>query len=182
MAARGAADRYPSMWGCASGATRSASKDSSASQVHATVVIASVLVAFVGLAIIARLALTGGRTVRGVRRSGATPVVTNGVEVTLTVTNKGSSAGQTTCRVNDPARSRRRGRSAFLLSSAHGARTDRHLHKGRDGPRERIRGTARRLVQGAVTLGRTRPASFLVFATELAGTSRRDPHRPVRAA
>ena len=87
-------------------------KDSSASQVHATVVIA-VLVAFVGLAIIARLALTGVGPFEASVVS-AMPVA-NGVEVTLTVTNKGSSAGQTTCRVNDPA-NRVGGQSAFLLS------------------------------------------------------------------
>ena len=87
-------------------------KDSSASQVHATVVIA-VLVAFVGLAIIARLALSGVGPFEASVVS-AIPVE-NGVEVTLTVTNKGSGAGQTTCRVNDPA-DRLGGQSAFLLS------------------------------------------------------------------
>ena len=87
-------------------------KDSAASQVHGTVVIA-VLLAFVGLAVIARLALTGvgpfPATVVG-----AVPVE-GGLAVTLTVTNDGSSAGQTTCRVNDPA-DRIGGESAFLLS------------------------------------------------------------------
>ncbi len=87
-------------------------KDSSASQVHGTVVL-TVLLAFVGLAVIARLALSGvgpfPATVAGAVPAG------DGLEVTLTVTNEGTSAGQTTCRVNDPA-DRVGGESAFLLS------------------------------------------------------------------
>lgn len=87
-------------------------KDSSASQVHGTVVIA-VLLGFVGLAVIARLALSGvGPFPASV---GSVVPVAEGVEVTLTVTNEGSNAGQTTCRVNDPA-ARVGGESAFLLS------------------------------------------------------------------
>lgn len=87
-------------------------KDSSASQVHGTVVIA-VLLAFVGLAVIARLALTGVGPFPATVAS-AVPVA-DGVEVTLTVTNEGTGAGQTTCRVTDPAK-RVGGESAFLLS------------------------------------------------------------------
>ena len=87
-------------------------KDSSASQVHGTVVIA-VLVGFFGLALIARLALTGVGPFPASVVS-AVPAG-DGVEITLTVTNEGSSAGQTTCRVNDPA-DRTGGVSAFLLS------------------------------------------------------------------
>lgn len=87
-------------------------KDASASQIHGTVVIA-VLLGFVGLAVIARLALSGvgpfPATVVGTVPAG------EGVEITLTVTNEGTSAGQTTCRVNDPA-NRVGGESAFLLS------------------------------------------------------------------
>jgi hypothetical protein len=87
-------------------------KDSSASQVHGTVVIA-VLLGFVALAVIARLALSG---VGPFPASVASVVpVAGGVDVTLTVTNEGSAAGQTTCRVNDPA-DRVGGESAFLLS------------------------------------------------------------------
>ena len=87
-------------------------KDSSASQVHGTVVIA-VLLAFVGLAVIARLALSGVGPFPATVVS-AVPAA-DGVEVTLTVTNEGTGAGQTTCRVIDPA-DRSGGESAFLLS------------------------------------------------------------------
>jgi hypothetical protein len=87
-------------------------KDSSASQVHGTVVIA-LLLGFVALAVIARLALSGVGPFPATVAS-VVPVA-GGVEVTLTVMNEGSSAGQTTCRVNDPA-DRVGGESAFLLS------------------------------------------------------------------
>ena len=87
-------------------------KDSSASQVHGTVFIA-VLVAVIGLALVARLTLAGvgpfGGTVVGAVPDGT------GLAVTLTVTNQGTAAGQTTCRLTDPA-DRNGGGSAFVLS------------------------------------------------------------------
>ena len=87
-------------------------KDVAASQVHGTVIIA-VLLAFVGLAVIARLALSGvgpfPATVDSAIPTG------DGLAVTVSVTNEGSSAGQTTCRVSDPS-TRVGGESAFLLS------------------------------------------------------------------
>jgi len=87
-------------------------RDSSASQVHGTVFL-GVVAAFVLLAIVARLAVTGlgpfPATVDAVRPSGP------GLEVTLTVRNDGSAAGRTTCRVYARA-DRGGGRSAFLLS------------------------------------------------------------------
>jgi hypothetical protein len=74
-------------------------RDSSASQVHATVII-TVLLAFVGLAFIAHFAVSGvgpfSAQVSGVVPDGA------GLAITLTVRNDGTSAGQTTCRVVDP--------------------------------------------------------------------------------
>lgn len=87
-------------------------RDSSASQVHGTVFV-GVVVAFVLLAIVARLAVSGlgpfPATIDAVRPSGA------GLEVTLTVQNGGTAAGRTTCRVY--ARTDRGGgQSAFLLS------------------------------------------------------------------
>ena len=87
-------------------------RDVSASQVHGTVVIA-VLLAIVGLALIARLTLAG----LGPFTAEIADVVTSGpgLAVTLTVTNDGTATGQTTCRVTDP-RDRNGGRSAFLLS------------------------------------------------------------------
>ena len=84
---------------CVSDAIRSGLKDSSASQVHGTVVIAIAL-AIVGLALIARLALAGLGPFPATFVS-AVPDG-DGLAVTLTVTNEGSSAGQTTCRVTDP--------------------------------------------------------------------------------
>ena len=74
---------------------------------------ATVLLAFVGLAVIARLALTGVGPFPATVVS-AVPVA-DGVEITLTITNEGTGAGQTTCRVTDPA-NRVGGESAFLLS------------------------------------------------------------------
>lgn len=74
-------------------------KDSSASQVHGTVFIA-VVVAIVALAIAARLAVSGV----GPFTASVDDVVAagEGLTITLTVTNTGSSEGQTTCRVVDP--------------------------------------------------------------------------------
>ncbi len=87
-------------------------KDSSASQVHGTVFIA-VLVAVIGLALAGRLTLAGvgpfDATVDGAAPEG------RGLAITLTVTNRGTATGQTTCRVNDP-KDRNGGGSAFLLS------------------------------------------------------------------
>jgi hypothetical protein len=73
-------------------------RDSSASQVHG-IAIAGVAVAIVVLAIVARLSITG---------IGPFPAVAsavpdgNGLALSLTVTNQGSSEGQATCRVTDP--------------------------------------------------------------------------------
>jgi hypothetical protein len=87
-------------------------RDVAASQVHGTVII-SVLVGFVILAILARLAVTGGgpypATVDDVTTSGT------GLAVTLTVTNEGDGEGQTTCRLQDPDQLAN-GSGAFALS------------------------------------------------------------------
>lgn len=87
-------------------------RDVSASQVHATVLIA-VLVGFVLLAIVARVALTGlgpfSATVDAVAPAAG------GLDITITVINEGSSAGPTTCRVVDP-RDRGVGPSELVLS------------------------------------------------------------------
>jgi hypothetical protein len=74
-------------------------KDSASSQVHGTVFVA-VGLAIVGLALIARLAVAGigpfsAEVVRVVPQDG-------GLTVSLRVTNEGSSAGTTTCRIEDP--------------------------------------------------------------------------------
>jgi hypothetical protein len=87
-------------------------RDSAASQVHGTVVIA-VLVGFVLLAVLARLAITGG----GPYPAMVDDVVTSGtgLAVTVTVTNQGDGEGQTTCRLQDP-RQLAGGLDAFVLS------------------------------------------------------------------
>ncbi len=87
-------------------------KDSSASQVHGTVVIAIVL-AVVGLAIVGRLSLSGVGPFPSTFVS-AVPDA-DGLAVTLTVTNSGSSAGQTTCRLTDPL-DRNGNAGGFVLS------------------------------------------------------------------
>jgi len=87
-------------------------RDSSASQVHG-IAIAGVAFAVVILAIVARLAISGvgpfdAAVAAAVPDSG-------GLAITLQVTNRGTSAGQTTCRVIDPA-DRNGGRGALILS------------------------------------------------------------------
>ncbi|HEX7949312.1 MAG TPA: hypothetical protein VF494_03105 [Candidatus Limnocylindrales bacterium] len=75
-------------------------RDSSASQVHG-IAIAGVAAAVILLAIVAHLAISGigpfdGRVVSAVPDAG-------GLAITLEVTNTGTRAGRTTCRVLDPA-------------------------------------------------------------------------------
>jgi hypothetical protein len=87
-------------------------RDSASSQVHGTVVFALVL-AFVGLAVAARLAVSGigpfVAEVTGVR-------VDSGVLVaSLRITNEGTSAGTSTCRVSDPVL-RGSGKPAFITT------------------------------------------------------------------
>jgi hypothetical protein len=87
-------------------------KDAASSQVHGTVFV-GVLAAVLILAVIARTAVSGvgpfPATITGVLPSG------QGLEVTVTVRNDGTSAGQTTCRLSDPSR-RGVGRTALMLS------------------------------------------------------------------
>jgi hypothetical protein len=74
-------------------------KDSAASQAHGTVFL-GVVGAIVGLALIARLAVSGV----GPFTASVADVALDGdaLAITLAVTNTGSSPGQTTCRVTDP--------------------------------------------------------------------------------
>lgn len=71
-----------------------------ASQAHGTVFL-GIVVAVIGLALVGRLALAG----LGPFRANVTNVISAppALEVTLTVTNDGTRAGQTDCRVFDPA-------------------------------------------------------------------------------
>jgi hypothetical protein len=87
-------------------------RDSASSQVHGTVFVA-VAIGIVGLALAARFAVAGigpfTAAVAGMTDNG------NGLIVQLQVTNKGTSAGTTTCRVSDPAL-QGSGRPVFVLS------------------------------------------------------------------
>jgi hypothetical protein len=75
-------------------------RDSSASQVHG-IAIGGVVAFVILMAIVARLALAGVGPFEGT----VTNVVPdgNGLSVTLSVVNRGTSGGQTTCRISDPA-------------------------------------------------------------------------------
>lgn len=87
-------------------------RDSSASQVHG-IAIAGVGAAVIILAIVARMAISGvGPFTASVVSS--TPEA-SGLAITLQVTNSGTSVGQTTCRVQDPA-DRNGGRGGLILS------------------------------------------------------------------
>jgi hypothetical protein len=87
-------------------------RDVSATQVHGIAFI-GVTLAIVLLAMIGRLAISGigpfTPELVGVARDGDT------LAITLTVTNEGRSAGQTTCRVTDPL-DRSGGGAGFVLS------------------------------------------------------------------
>lgn len=87
-------------------------RDSSASQVHGIAFI-GVVTAIVLLAVVARLAVSGIGPFDG----SVTAAVADGSALTLTlsVTNRGSSSGQTTCRVTDPT-DRTGNIGAFVLS------------------------------------------------------------------
>ncbi len=87
-------------------------RDSAASQVHGTVFV-TVAIAIVLLLVLARLSISGSGPFPATV-SAVTPTA-DGLAVTLTVTNQGSSAGQTTCRIVDVA-DRGVSRSAFVLS------------------------------------------------------------------
>jgi hypothetical protein len=92
-------------------------RDSSSSQVHG-IAIAGVIAFVIFLAVVARFAVAG----IGPFEAGVSDAVVdgNGLAVTLTVTNKGTSDGQTTCRVTDPA-DRTGNAGAFVLSPSIGA-------------------------------------------------------------
>ncbi len=91
-------------------------RDSSASQVHG-IAIAGVAAAVVILALVAHLALSGVGPFNSTVVSAAPEGV--GLAITLQVTNTGTSAGQTTCRVQDPA-DRNGGRGGLILSPSIG--------------------------------------------------------------
>jgi len=75
-------------------------KQPSASQAHGTVFV-GIAVAVVALAVIARLAVSGIGPFKG--QVAGVEAAPGGLEVSITVTNAGSTAGATTCRIDDPA-------------------------------------------------------------------------------
>jgi len=87
-------------------------RDVSSSQVHG-LAIGGVVLSVIILAVVGRFLLAGigpfDVTVANVVPDGS------GLAITLTVTNQGSSAGQTTCHVTDPA-DRSDGMGGFMLS------------------------------------------------------------------
>jgi hypothetical protein len=87
-------------------------RDVSSSQVHG-IAIGGVVAGVIALAIVARLALSG----IGPFEASVADAVRDGsaLAITLSVTNRGSSTGQTTCRVTDPA-DRTGNAGAFMLS------------------------------------------------------------------
>lgn len=87
-------------------------RDVSASQVHG-IAFLGITAAIVALALVARLAISGV----GPFNPRVAGMVTDGdaLAVTLTITNQGNSAGQTTCRLTDPL-DRSGGGAGFVLS------------------------------------------------------------------
>lgn len=87
-------------------------RDASPTQVHGIAII-GVMLAIVALALIGRVAISGigpfNPELTGIARDG------EALAVTLTITNEGRSAGQTTCRLIDPL-DRSGGGAGFLLS------------------------------------------------------------------
>ena len=83
------------------------------SQAHGTVLLA-VVVSIAGLALLGRFALSGIGPFEG--KIGNVVQAPPGLAVTLTVTNHGSAAGSTTCRVYDPASPGVGPDSVFMLS------------------------------------------------------------------
>ena len=88
-------------------------KQPAPSQAHGTVFV-GIVVAVVGLAILGRLALNGIGPFKG--QIGNIVAVPPGLAVTLTVTNLGSSAGSTTCRIYDPGSAGLGPGAAFIVS------------------------------------------------------------------
>jgi hypothetical protein len=88
-------------------------KQPAPSQVHGTVVLA-IVVAVVGLALLGKASLGGVGPFEG--RIGGVASAADGLAVTLTVDNRGTSRGATTCRVYDPSTPGLGPEAAFVLS------------------------------------------------------------------
>jgi hypothetical protein len=88
-------------------------KQPAPSQAHGTVVLA-IVVAVVALALLGKASLGGVGPFQG--RIGGVASVADGLAITLTVDNLGSSRGSTTCRVFDPSTPGLGPDAAFVLS------------------------------------------------------------------
>ena len=88
-------------------------KEPAPSQAHGTVLLA-IFGAVIALALLGRLALAGIGPFKG--EIGNIVAVPPGLALTLTVTNQGSSAGSTTCRIYDPSTPGIGPESAFIVS------------------------------------------------------------------
>jgi uncharacterized membrane protein YeaQ/YmgE (transglycosylase-associated protein family) len=88
-------------------------KQPAPSQAHGTVFL-GIVGAVIGLAILGRFALSGIGPFNG--KVGNIVSVPPGLAVTLTVTNQGSSAGSSTCRIYDPASTGLGPDAAFIVS------------------------------------------------------------------
>lgn len=86
-------------------------RDSSSSQVHG-IAIGGIVLFIVILAVVGRVAISGIGPFDGAATAAQDGTALN---VTLTVTNKGTSSGQTTCRILDPL-DRTSNIGAFVLS------------------------------------------------------------------
>ena len=137
--------------------------------------------AVIGLAILGRLALSGIGPFDG--HVGNVVSVPPGLAVTLTVTNKGTSAGSTTCRIYDAGSTGLGPDAAFIVSPPDRPGRDGLVLEGGHGPRQHGP-PARGRVHRAVTAGdptaamRSGPSRIhagdgessveLAFATDLA--------------
>ena len=121
-------------------------RDSSASQVHG-IAIGGVVLAVVLLAVFARISVSG---IGPFAASASAVSQGNGLAVTLAVTNKGTSVGQTTCRVTDPA-DRTRLRWRHRSQPADRPQPDPHVHGPRDGARDSSRSPRRRVHRTVTT-------------------------------
>jgi hypothetical protein len=88
-------------------------KQPAPSQAHGTIFVA-IVGAVIALAFVGRLALAGIGPFKG--EIGNIVAVPPGLALTVTVTNHGSSAGSTTCRIYDPSTPGIGPESAFIVS------------------------------------------------------------------
>ena len=140
-------------------------KAPAASQAHGTAIL-GVAVAVVILAVIARIAVAGiGPWTSSLVSVGADPA---GLRVTISITNAGSNAGATTCRIGDPAAARDRAGDGVRPEPDRPARGDGDVRRRRDQPRDDAEDAQRRLRPVTTEAVASRFAADLEFAREIA--------------